>query len=162
MPRVAPLPVPGNSYYRVLGHRPGLAQKWRELDDEQRTGGTLGQELKEQVRRAMAPAVGCEFCRTLGGGPRSDIDARTSLAIAYAMQIVDAHQEIDDSFFGVLREDFSEGEIVELTMWICCVAAGQMFGAVMQIGEADAHDKAMFDEGNAALAAKSAGVGAQS
>ena len=78
MPRVAPLPVPGNSYYCVLGHRPGLAQKWRELDDEQRSGGTLDQELKEQVRRAMAPAVGCEFCRTLGGGPRSENSWTTS------------------------------------------------------------------------------------
>lgn len=151
MPRVTPLDVPGNSYYRVLAHRPGVAEKWRELDDEQRTGGTLGQDLKEQVRRAMAPGVGCEFCRTLGGAPRADVDARTSLAIAYALQIVEAHREIDDSFFEVLREDFTDGEIVELTMWICCAVAGQMFGAVMQIPEAEPEDRAMFDAHNAAL-----------
>lgn len=152
MPRITSSDYDGNSYFRVLGHRPGVASRWSELDEELRFNGTLDPELKEQVRRAMAPAVGCTFCHTLGGDRRPEVDARTSLASAYALQVVAHHDELDDSLFTTLREEFDEGEIVELTMWICFITAGQMFGAILDIGPATPADREAFQLGLSAAA----------
>lgn len=84
-----------------------MAQKWAQLDVENRFGGTPDPEPKEQVRRAMTPEVGCDF-------------------------------------FDLLREEYTDDETVELTMWICCVTGSQMFGAILQLEEASPRDQALL------------------
>ena len=100
----------------------------------------------------MAPEVGCAFCRTLGSEARADVDHRASLEIAYALQVVDHHKELDDSVVDLLRDKFTDDEIVELTVWIYCVTGGQMFGAILQPEETSPRAQAMFRAGLAAVA----------
>jgi len=147
MPRVTPLDIEENSFFRILGYLPRVAARWQALDKELRFGGSLNPDLKEQVRRSMAPEVGCEFCATLGGPPAEALDQKVALAIAYAQALLRDHRELDESMFGVLRGEFSESEIVELTIWICFMTAGQMFGSIMDVGPATDADVGAFDTG---------------
>jgi alkylhydroperoxidase family enzyme len=152
MPRITPVEVEGNTYFRILGRVPGVAAGWKSLDAELRFGGTLDPELKEQVRRSMAPGLGCEFCATLGGPPAEGLDPKVSLGIAYAQRIIQDHRDLDEGLFAVLREEFTESEIVELTIWICFMTAGQMFGAIMDVGTASDDDQEAFHTGLAETA----------
>jgi hypothetical protein len=52
---------------------------------------------------------------------------------------------ITDGQFDVLREEFSDDEIVELVSYICFVSiAGQMFGAVMGLEAAAPEEAAEY------------------
>lgn len=147
MARVEPAPVEGNLYQRTMGHRPEILERWFELDALIRFGGTFSPHLKEEVRRSLAPGVGCVFCASLGKGADEHPDPKESLAIAFAQQILENAsdlQAIDDSLFEVLRTEFSEGEIVELTCWILFMIAAQAFGAVMKLGPATDEELAVY------------------
>ena len=52
---------------------------------------------------------------------------------------------ITDDQFAVLREEFTEEEIVELVAFICLVSvSGQMFGAVMGLEATDSEEAAAY------------------
>jgi alkylhydroperoxidase family enzyme len=161
MPRVTPLDIEENSFFRILGYLPNVAAGWQALDKQIRFGGTLDPELKEQVRRSMAPGVGCEFCATLGGPPADEVDQKVAVAVAYAQALIADHRELDDSMFDVLREEFTEAEIVELTVWICFMTAGQMFGSIMDVGPATDSDVEAFHTGIAASTRERAATAAR-
>lgn len=158
MPRVEPAPLDpdGNAVSnsllaRVMGRRPEILKAFARLDTTIRFKGTLPLELKEAVRRVTAGEVGCAYCQSLGE-PRTDIaDSKTALAVTFAELIAKDPNDIDDSMFNVLREEFTEDEIVELVAWITLVAiAGQMFGAVLKLEasseeEAAEYQRAMLD-----------------
>lgn len=151
MPRIEPVPpdpdgnaVTNSVLARVLGRRPEILAAYARLDNTVRFKGTLPGELKEAVRRATAQRVGCEYCQSLGA-PRTDLGRAQSLAVAFAQAVVEDPSAITDAQFAVLREEFSEDEIVELVAFICLVAiAGQMFGAVMGLEPADAEEAAEY------------------
>ena len=145
MPRVEPAPIDpdGNAVSnsllaRVMGRRPDILKAFGRLDTTIRFKGILPLELKEAVRRATAGEVGCEYCQSLGE-PRTDIvDSKTGLAVAFAELVAKDPAGIDDSMFNVLREEFTEDEIIELVAWITLVSiAGQMFGAVLKLEATD-------------------------
>jgi alkylhydroperoxidase family enzyme len=160
MSRIEPVAVEGNAVQssllaRVLGRRPDVLRAFGRLDTLLRFRGLLPTDLLEDVRRATAEEVGCVYCASLGE-PRTDIvDLRTSLAVAFAEQVVQDPAGITDAQFDVLREEFSDDEIVELVAYICLVSiAGQMFGAVMGLepaaaDEADAYQAALAEHGRA-------------
>jgi len=160
MSRIEPIAVEGNAVQssllaRVLGRRPEVLRAFGRLDTLLRFRGLLPTDLLEDVRRATAEEVGCVYCASLGE-PRTDIaDLRTSLAVAFAEQVVQDPAGVTDGQFDVLREEFSDDEIVELVAYICLVSvAGQMFGAVMGLepaapGEADAYQAALAENGRA-------------
>ena len=143
MSRIAPADIEGNAVQssllaRVLGRRPEVLKAFGRLDTTIRFKGLLPMDLLEAVRRATAGQIGCEYCASLGE-PLTDIDdQRTSLAVGFAQLVAQGPAEISDEQFDVLREVFSEEEIVELVAYICFVSiAGQMFGAVMKLEPAD-------------------------
>jgi len=141
MSRIPPAPIEGNNYERVMGHRPEILTKWFELDSLMRFSGKLTPHLKEEVRRSLAPGVGCVFCASLGQAAEEHPDPKESLAIAFAQQVFEQSQDLenlDDSLFEVLREEFSDEEIVELTCWVLFMIAAQGFGAVMKLEPAPA------------------------
>src|SRR5437763_696338 len=107
MSRVAPADIDGNSYERVMARRPEIVGKWFELDALMRFGGVLDVELKEEVRRSLAPEVGCVFCASLAAAKVEYPDRREALAVAYAQLLRDP-KAIDDATFDVLREEFTE------------------------------------------------------
>ena len=138
MPRVEPIPphpngnaVSNSVLARVLGRQPEILRAYAALDSTVRFHGSLPLELKEAVRRATAGEIGCAYCQSLGA-PRTDLDAREALAVAFAQTVAQDPSAVSDGQFDVLREEFSEAEIVELVAFICLIAiSGQMFGAVM-------------------------------
>ena len=158
MSRVPLAEVPGNSFERAMGNRPEILEKWSELDALMRFGGTLTPHLKEEVRRSLAPGIGCVFCASLGD-PAAEHAKEESLAIAYAQMLVDDPSAIDDSTFDVLREEFSDEQIVELTVWSVFMIAGQEFGAVMKLPPATGEELDVYTQwrrdGEAAAAAAS-------
>lgn len=147
MSRISPVELEGNAVQTsllagVLGRRPEILTAFGRLDAATRFHGVLPRSMKEQIRRATAGAVGCEYCQSLGEYVPNHDEQRESLAVAFALMIAEDPTGISDSQFDVLREDFSEEEIVELVAFTCFVAiAGQLFGATMAL-EAASEDEA--------------------
>jgi alkylhydroperoxidase family enzyme len=156
MPRIEPAPavdganaVVNGLLARVMARRPDILKAFGQLDAAIRFHGTLPGGLKEAVRRATAGEVGCVYCASLAQGEqeRPPIDQREALAVAFARLVADDPAGITDGQFDVLREEFSEEEIVELVAFICFVAiAGQMFGAVMGLESASAEEAAAYQD----------------
>ena len=162
MPRVEPAPVdPGGNAVsnsllaRVMGRRPDVLRAFARLDTTLRFKGLLPLELKEAVRRATAGGVGCEYCTSLGAPEDHEGDTRTSLAVGFAELVAADPSGISDSMFDVLREEFSEDEIVELVAWTCLVAiAGQMFGAVLGLEPASPEEATEYQQALLAIEAQ--------
>jgi alkylhydroperoxidase family enzyme len=139
MPRIEPTTRSTDSFYAVLGNRPEIADVWAELDKVLLTGpsSTLSTALKEEVRSGLAQGIGCQYCATVGGAPAAEhVDPRSSLAGAFAEQVVANLGKLDDSMFDVLRSEFSDDEIVELCAWICFKLGANVFGALMKLDRA--------------------------
>lgn len=134
MPHIEPLDdlSLGSSVARIMGRRPEAAAAWTTFSSTVRFGGLLPAELKEAVRAATAGVVGCEFCDSVGGQRPSDEDHRTSLAVAVAQSIAVEPESVGPRTFDLLREEFSDDEIVELLLMVCIVCiGGQTFGHVV-------------------------------
>jgi alkylhydroperoxidase family enzyme len=163
MPRVTPAEGAGTVMQRVMGRRPEIAVKFGEVDATIRFGGLLPAALKEEVRRSMAPGAGCVFCASLGDPAAKQVHPRVATAVGFAQLAIADPRDIDDASFDVLREFFSEEEIVELVSWICLMHAGQMFGALMKLPpatqeEIDAYTAWRRDGELAAAAGRSTGA----
>jgi alkylhydroperoxidase family enzyme len=150
MSRVPPADLNGNAVQtsllaRVLGRRPEILLAFGALDATLRFHGLLPASLKEAVRRATAGEVGCAYCKSLGTYDPDPDGLRESLAVAYALMIADDPTAISDAQFDVLRSEFSEEEIVELTAFICFVAiAGQLFGAALGLEPASPEEASAY------------------
>ena len=154
MPRIEPTsPLPdGNAVTngllaRVMRRRPDILEAFARLDAAIRFHGQLPGSLMESVRRATAGQIGCAYCASLvqGESERASIDPREALAVSFAQLVAEDPGGITDSQFDVLREEFSEDEILELVAFISFVAiAGQTFGAVLALEPADAEEAAAY------------------
>ena len=118
MPRVTPIELEGdalqtNQMARVLGRRPEILEAFAGMGRSLRFKGLLSVELKESVRRATAADVGCRYCASLAPFEPNPDEKRESLAVAFARLIAEDHQSISDAQFDVLREEFTEDEIVD-------------------------------------------------
>jgi alkylhydroperoxidase family enzyme len=146
MPRVTPADLEGNAVQtsllaRVLGRRPEILKAFGRLDATVRFKGSLPVELKEAIRRATAGHTGCEYCKSLGEYEPNPADRRESLAVAFAELMAEDASAITDAQFDVLREEFSEDEIVELVAFIAFIAiGGQLFGAALKLEPAPAEE----------------------
>ena len=134
MPRLSFSDVDETPFGQLLGHNRDILKAWRELERVVYADGTLGAELKEQVRSALAFGVGCEYCQAFGTRP-SDVqpDPKISLALAFTDMFLQDHNAIEDSTFQVLREEFTDAQISELLAFICFVSAGQRFSATLKL-----------------------------
>jgi alkylhydroperoxidase family enzyme len=152
MSRVSPVDLQGNAVQtsllaRVLGRRPEILQAFGRLDAAARFHGLLAPSLKEAVRRATAGEVGCAYCQSLGTHQPDPDDRRESLAVAYALLIAEDPTAISDAQFDVLRSEFNEDEIVELTAFICFVAiGGQLFGAALALEPASPQEARAYQQ----------------
>jgi alkylhydroperoxidase family enzyme len=154
MSRIEPLPAPEGSnpltYSAIAGimaRRPEILEAFGRLNRAIRFEGLLPVELKESVRRATAPKVGCNFCAALGVLDESFASERERLAVRFAEKIADDHKAVGDEDFELLRTGFSDDEIVELTAWICLVTvAGQMFGNVMDVRPATPEEAEAYQD----------------
>jgi alkylhydroperoxidase family enzyme len=134
MARISFSDVEESAFGQLLGHNPEILKAWRELERTVYSAGSLGAELKEQVRSALAFGNGCEYCQAFGTRPSGEQpDAKISLALAFTDMFLQDHTAIDDSAFTVLKEEFTDAQISELVAFICFVSAGQRFGATMKL-----------------------------
>ena len=120
-------------FQRLLGHNPEILNAWNAMGETFESTGRLSPALKEQVRRTLAFGNGCEYCMAKGKPSDVHVDAKESLAVAFATIVLQDHQNIDDTVFQVLREEFDDQEIAELCAYICFTTASQMFGAIMKL-----------------------------
>lgn len=146
MPRIPLSSIEGNVYERLMGHRPEILGKWFELDSTIRFSNVLSPDLKEEVRRSMAPGIGCVFCSTLGDSAKVHADRKEALAVAFAEHVVSDWRSIDDATFDVLKEEFSTEEIAELVAWISFIFGAQLFGALMKTTPATAEELETYAE----------------
>ena len=142
--RVAVSGKPGNSFEQIISNGPNAMARWWSLEEELRFNGLVDSDIKGEVRRAMAPEAGCKFCASLAPAKDSYPTARESLAVAYSLMLARDPKDLDDSVFDVLREEFSDPEIVELTMWALFMYASQAFGAALRVPAADDEEKVAY------------------
>ncbi|WP_111768726.1 carboxymuconolactone decarboxylase family protein [Nakamurella deserti] len=130
-------PLAGDPFYGILARRPEILREWSKLDTAFfGASSTVDNRIKEEARRTLAQGVGCRFCASLGTPRDEHPDAREALAVAFAELVATDHHQIDDSTFAVLREEFSDEEIVELVSWICFKLGSNIFGALMKLAPA--------------------------
>jgi len=129
----------------IMARAPEVTRIWRQLDGIFfRESSPLSANLKEQSRRSLAQTVGCRFCNSLGEVSATPEDNREALAVAFAQLLATDHSQITAETFDLLREEFSEEEIVELVAWLCFKFAGNLFGAVMNVEPATEDEVAAY------------------
>ena len=133
MARIANSAHGSTPFTKLLGHNPDVLRHWDLLEQTLYATTPFTPELIEQVRRTLAFGNGCEYCMAKGRPNDVQPDLRTSLAVAYAQRVVDDHKGVEDHVFQVLREQFTEADIAQLTALICFFTASQMFGAILDL-----------------------------
>ena len=94
----------------------------------------MPKDLLEQVRRTLTLGHGCAYCQAKSGPPDDrHVALRTSLAVALAQAFAVDHKAIVKPQIDVLRETFSDAELVELVAFISFMWAGGTFGKVLGI-----------------------------
>lgn len=146
MPILEPSDLSDDSFYATLGHRPGIMKAWAAMDEAMMgEDTTLPPALKENVRRSLSQGVGCEYCASFGPPPPEGHDRRESLALAYVQLIAEDPTAIDDSTFEVLREDFTDEEILELTAWICFKLGANVLGAALKLEPSNPEQRQTYE-----------------
>lgn len=120
-------------FQRLLGHNKDVMEGWNQLGDVLEKDGLLTSQLKEQVRRTLAQSNGCEYCKAKGKPDPDKFNEKTSIAVGFAEVFLKQKGDIDDSFFDILRDCFTEEEISELCAFISFTTASQYFGAMMKL-----------------------------
>ncbi len=134
MARITFSDVEESAFGQLLGHNREILRAWRDLERIVYSAGSLGPELKEQVRSALAFGNGCEYCQAFGTRPSAEQpDPKISLALAFTDLFLQDHQAIDDNVFDVLKEEFTDAQISELVAFVCFVSAGQRYGATLKL-----------------------------
>jgi alkylhydroperoxidase family enzyme len=145
MPRV-PLTDGPDDFYALLGRRPEIKEAWQGLDSAMMgPGSTLTPSLKENVRRALSQGVGCRYCASFGEPSEQPRDRKESLALGFVELVVKDHEAIDDSTFEVLREEFTDDQILELCAWISFKFGANMLGSLTKLEPARDDQKATYE-----------------
>ncbi|MEN4759933.1 carboxymuconolactone decarboxylase family protein [Chryseobacterium sp. C39-AII1] len=127
----------GNTpFEKIIGHNTEILTKWCDLEETLWQNSSLNKNLLEQIRRAMAFEAGCEYCMVKSGRPDfNESEIKISVAISFAELFCKDHHSILDGHFSLLKEYFSEKEILELCTFISFVNASQKLGKVFHLTE---------------------------
>jgi alkylhydroperoxidase family enzyme len=146
MTRIEPSDLTPDSFYALLGRRPEIMAAWQGLDEAMMgPESTLAPDFKENVRRALSQEVGCRYCASFGTPSEEPHDRKESLALAFTELVVKDHQSIDDSTFEILREEFTEEQIIELCAWLCFKYGANMFGSLLKLSPANEDQKSTYE-----------------
>jgi AhpD family alkylhydroperoxidase len=140
----------------VWSMRPEMAPAVGKLIDAVYHKSILPTRERELARMRVAQLNACNACATFRAPSvrehgiseelyesvehfRSDerFTKRERLAIEYAERFATDHSNIDDAFFDSLRTEFSDAEIVDLTLCLAAFVGLGRFLAVLGIDEAD-------------------------
>ncbi|RFU64028.1 carboxymuconolactone decarboxylase family protein [Bacillus sp. V59.32b] len=131
MARIKKSPL-GFTPFQQLFYSQKVLDKWSSLSEALSEDGLLSYELKEQVRRVLAFGNGCKYCQSKGK-PESSENMKTSYAVAFAEVFLMQREKVEEKFFHVLKEIFTDEEISGLIAFICFTTAQQYFGALMDL-----------------------------
>jgi alkylhydroperoxidase family enzyme len=129
--------------FRILAHRPAMAEALRACINASYAAGTLPRRLLELVRIRIAFHNQCRSCMAIRFGDSgvsedlvcalerpaeaSDLTDAERSALRYADLFATNHLAIDEAVYDDLRRHFDEGEVVELGLHCAlCVGAGRM------------------------------------
>lgn len=135
----------------IWAHRPKTFQAFSNFYQTRVDEAEFEPRLSELVRLRIAFHNQCRTCMALRFAPESvsegdvcslekpeeapDLTPRERVALHFADLFALNHLAIDDKVFDGLREHFSEGELVELSIWCAiCVGFGRM-GATWHMTE---------------------------
>lgn len=133
MERISLSNVGDTKFQKLLGHNPEILHSWSTLENTLYNKGTLSAELKEQVRRTLAYGNECPYCMAKGRPDNMQKVEEISVAVTFAHTFVYDKQAIDDTMFQVLKQYWTEKEIVELCAYICFITASQQLGFLFQL-----------------------------
>jgi alkylhydroperoxidase family enzyme len=126
--------VGSTNYERVMGHAPHILEPWSRLEEAFFARSLLPASLLEQVRRTLTLGHGCAYCQAKAGPPDAkQEDFRTSLAVGLAQIYSGDHKGIDQAMLDLMREHFSDAELVELVAFLGFMWAGGSFGQILGI-----------------------------
>lgn len=133
MERISLSNIGDTKFQKLLGHNPDLLHAWSMVENKLYSKGTLSAELKEQVRRTLAYGNECPYCMAKGRPDDIQKVEEISVAVTFAYTFVHDKQAIDDTMFRVLKQYWTEKEIVELCAYICFITASQQLGFLFQL-----------------------------
>ncbi|QHI72134.1 carboxymuconolactone decarboxylase family protein [Aminipila terrae] len=117
-------------FQQLLGHNKSILEKWSSLEECLFSSDTFNEELKEQVRRALAFENGCQYCMAKGKPLEDMPDLKVRLASDMA-HMATGKSKMDDKFFEKMKGEFTDSELSELMALICFITASQKFGALL-------------------------------
>lgn len=133
MTRIKKSNIGETPFQQLLGHNREVMEGWFRLGKVLEENLFLSSDLKEQVRRTLAQANGCEYCKAKGKPEPSLYDEKTAAAVGFAEVFLKQKQHIPDSVFNVLKEAFIDEEISELCAFIAFTTASQYIGAMLKL-----------------------------
>ncbi len=133
MERITLSNIGDTKFQKLLGHNPDILNSWSTLENTLYSTGTLSTELKEQVRRTLAFGNECPYCMAKGKPDDIQKIEEISVAVTFAHAFVHDQKAIDDNMFHVLKQYWTEKEIVELCAYICFITASQQLGFLFQL-----------------------------
>lgn len=131
MSRIQPALIGKTAFEQLLGHDETVMRQWSALSDRLTSNGTLSSELKEQVRRTLAQANGCDYCQAKGKPNPDAFDERTALAVGFSDVFLKLKGKTPASSIHVLQETFTDTEISELCAFIAFMTASQYVGGML-------------------------------
>ncbi len=153
MVRGEDLPDITRTTFDILAHRPGIAKAFASLFGAFKAEQTLSNRLVELVRLRMAFHNQCRTCMSIRyqdglddgvtealvcslekPAEASELTEAERAALAYTDLFFTNHLAIDDSEMDKLRRHFSEGQLVELNIWLAMGGFGRM-AAVLDMTE---------------------------
>lgn len=133
MERITLSNIGDTKFQKLLGYNPDILNSWSTLENTLYSTGTLSAELKEQVRRTLAFGNECSYCRAKGKPDDIQKIEEISVAVTFALAFVHDQKAIDDNMFYILKQYWTEKEIVELCAYICFITASQQLGFLFQL-----------------------------
>ncbi|WP_212935439.1 carboxymuconolactone decarboxylase family protein [Bacillus hominis] len=133
MERITLSNIGDTKFQKLLGHNPDILNSWSTLENTLYSTGTLSAELKEQVRRTLAFGNECSYCMAKGKPDDIQKIEEISVAVTFAHAFVYDQKAIDDNMFHILKQYWTEKEIVELCAYICFITASQQLGFLFQL-----------------------------
>ncbi|MEC5241011.1 carboxymuconolactone decarboxylase family protein [Bacillus mycoides] len=133
MERITLSNVGDTKFQKLLGHNPDILNSWSTLENTLYSTGALSVELKEQVRRTLAFGNECPYCMAMGKPDDIQKIEEISVAVTFAHAFVHDQKAIDDNMFHILKQYWTEKEIVELCAYICFITASQQLGFLFQL-----------------------------
>lgn len=125
------------SFQKILGHKPDILKAWKNLEEVIQTSGAIDEPLKEEARRVLAHENGCQYCMAKGKPKLTYQDQKMATIVAFAEIAMKEPKGITEQQLDLIKEYFSDAELVEWITYICFTSAAHHIGAILGLSEND-------------------------